>query len=209
VKAGHSGAVAVALRAAVAVALRAAVAALCAAASGCHRGAAASTVGAATEDPPPATVADEPMSPAEEQAWARAEDGGEAESVRLVDLVGCTTLRERAKVPERRAAAIRAMSGCDDFSELPWLASLAADGRDDEALAALDAIVDQAARPRRPADPEDAEELASGCQTLLALSRATSEPRPRRVLAVRSLRMLAERGCVKKSDIPTDLDAKE
>ena len=30
----------------------------------------------------------------------------------------------------------------------------------------------------------------------------------RRVMAIRALRMLSERGCVKKVEIPTELDAK-
>jgi hypothetical protein len=101
------------------------------------------------------------------------------------------------------------MSYCDDFSELPWLTSIAASAKDGEAIEALDAILDQAARPRRPTDPEDAQELWTGCQALLALSKSTGQPRPRRVMAVRALRMLSERGCVKRAEIPSDLDAKD
>jgi hypothetical protein len=100
------------------------------------------------------------------------------------------------------------MSFCGDFSELPWLASIATEGRDDEAAEALDTIADQAARPRRPTDAEDAQELAAGCQSLLDLSRSTGQPRSRRVMAVRALRMLSERGCVKRADIPSEFDAK-
>jgi hypothetical protein len=51
-------------------------------------------------------------------------------------------------------------------------------------------------------------ELGEGCRALLELSRSSSQPRPRRVAAVRALRMLSERGCVKRSDIPSDFDAK-
>jgi len=147
-----------------------------------------------------------PMDEREEQAWGEA-DGGEAqELIRLTDLVGCETLRERASDPSLRATAVRAMAYCPDFSELPWLAEVGAIGRDDDAIAALTAIGDQAARPRRATDPEDADELHAGCGALLALARATERPRARRVLAIRALRMLAERGCVARADIPTDLD---
>jgi hypothetical protein len=155
----------------------------------------------------PATV-QTPMDPMEAEAWARAQSGADEDRMRLVDLVGCEGLRERADVPAQHSVAIRAMRFCSDFSELPWLASVAISGRDDEAADALDAIVDQAARPRRPTDPEDAQELLAGCQSLLDLSRSSGQPRARRVVAVRALRMLSERGCVKRADIPSDLDAK-
>jgi hypothetical protein len=149
-----------------------------------------------------------PMDAREAEAWARAQSGADEDRLRLAELVGCESLRERAQVAAQRATAIRAMSFCGDFSELPWLASIAASGRDDEAAEALDTISDQAARARRPTDAEDAQELAAGCQSLLDLSRSTGQPRSRRVMAVRALRMLSERGCVKRVDIPSDLDAK-
>lgn len=149
-----------------------------------------------------------PMDSRETEAWARAQSGADEDRLRLAELVGCESLRERAQVAARRVTAIRAMSFCSDFSELPWLASIAASGRDEEAAEALDTIADQAARPRRPTDAEDADELAAGCVSLLDLSRSTVQPRSRRVMAVRALRMLSERGCVKRTDIPSDLDAK-
>jgi hypothetical protein len=150
-----------------------------------------------------------PMDEREEQAWAQAADAGEPqELIRLTDLVGCETLRERASNASLRTTAVRAMAYCPDFSELPWLADVAAAGREDDAMAALDAIVDQAARPRHATDPDDADELHAGCGALLALARGAERPRARRVLAIRALRMLAERGCVARADIPTDLDAR-
>lgn len=152
--------------------------------------------------------ADLPTDPREIDAWARAEDGGEEERVRLEDLEGCDRLREAADNPKLRATAIRTMAYCRDFSVLPWLAEVATSAPGDEGVDALDAIVEQAASPRRSTDPDDAAELSDGCARLLALSRAPQQPRARRVRAIRALRMLAERGCVSRSDIPTDLDAK-
>jgi hypothetical protein len=150
-----------------------------------------------------------PMDAREADAWARAGDGGDDDDdIRLADLVGCTGLRERAGDARLRPTAVRAMAYCHDFSELPWLAELGAHGSDGEALEALDAVVEQAARVRRATDPEDADELHTGCASLLILSRATDRPAPRRVRAIRALRMLSDRGCVKRGDIPTDLDAK-
>ncbi|HEX4513980.1 MAG TPA: hypothetical protein VH054_10600, partial [Polyangiaceae bacterium] len=66
-----------------------------------------------------------------------------------------------------------------------------------------------AARKREQVDPEDDDELAAGCASLLAAAKNTQRARPIRVGAVRALRMLADRpACVKPSDIPTDVDAK-
>jgi hypothetical protein len=140
--------------------------------------------------------------------WVMAKEGEAEELARLADLEGCEGLRERGEDAELTMTAIRAMQYCRDFSELPWLAKVAAGSNDDEAKAALESVVELAARPRRATDPEDADELHTGCAALLELAKAQDRPKARRVLAIRALRMLADRGCVKKADIPTDLDAK-
>ncbi len=178
-------------------------------------GAPAAAVASASPDAPAGPAAEPteedagaPMDDRETAAWARAQDGGEDDDARLADLVGCTGLRERAAAARLRPTALRAMAQCRDFSELPWLGEVAAGPNDADALAALDAVVEEAARPRRPTDPEDAEELHDGCGELLALARAVDRPAARRVRAIRALRMLSERGCVKRADIPTDLDPK-
>jgi hypothetical protein len=150
-----------------------------------------------------------PASTASAAAAATLDSGLAAtDAIRLADLVGCTGLRERAGAAALRSTAIRAMAYCHDFSELPWLADVGAHGSDGDALGALDAVVDQAARVRRATDPEDADELHTGCAALLDLARAADRPAPRRVRAIRALRMLADRGCVKRADIPADLDVK-
>jgi hypothetical protein len=151
---------------------------------------------------------DLPTDPREIEAWKRAEQGGDEDRIRLEDLLGCERLREAAEHPQLRATAIQAMAYCGDFSMLPWLVEIAASAQGDEAIEALDAIVEQAARPRRATDPEDANELGEGCHSLLDLARAHRQPPARRARAVRALRMLAERGCVNRDEIPRDLDAK-
>lgn len=147
-----------------------------------------------------------PMDPREAAQWAAAKDGDADELARLEDLVGCEGLRDRAEDAQLRATALQAMQYCRDFSELPYLAQVAATGKDDDARLALDAIVELAARPRRATDPEDADELHAGCGTLLDLARRKEAQKERRVVAIRALRMLSERGCVKRADIPTELD---
>ncbi|HEY1693167.1 MAG TPA: hypothetical protein VGG39_13455 [Polyangiaceae bacterium] len=149
-----------------------------------------------------------PMDAREKAQWAAAKEGEPEELGRLVGLVGCEGLRERAETAELRVTALEAMAYCPDFGELPWLAQVGTTGKDDEAKLALEAAVELAARPRRSTDPEDAEELHAGCGALLELAKTKEAARDRRVLAVRALRMLAERGCVKRADIPTDVDAK-
>jgi hypothetical protein len=149
-----------------------------------------------------------PMDARESAQWAAARDGDPEESMRLVDLVGCAGLYDRAASAELRPTALLAAQYCPDFSELPWLAQVGTEGSDVDARAALGSAVELAARPRRSVDPEDADELHAGCAGLLSIARATERPRERRVLAIRALRMLVEYGCVAKSDIPTDLDAR-
>jgi len=146
------------------------------------------------------------MDATEVLAWDRASKGEEADRIRLADQVGCTDLRERADETLLRPVAIRAMAYCGDFSELGWLASTAAAGADDDADAALESIHALASDRRMAVDPEEGGELAAGCRVLLALAREEGQPRKRRAMAVESLRMLAERGCVKPAEIPTDVD---
>jgi hypothetical protein len=172
---------------------------------------AAAASGSSSADARAAAAGDagEPIDPREADAWERAKEGEDEDRMRLADRVGCQGLREHAQEPALRPTALRSMAFCPDFSELPWLANVAATGGDEEAALALDAILEQAARPRRATDPEDADELSVGCRALLALSRSAERPRPRRVKAIDALRMLADRGCVKRADVPTGLDAKE
>jgi hypothetical protein len=148
------------------------------------------------------------IDPEEADAWARAREGDEDDRVRLADLVGCGGLEEGAARSDLRMTAIQAMAYCHDFSELPWLAGVAAGDDEAQARAALESIVDLAAQPRRATDPEDADELHTGCGALLGLARSMDRPKERRVPAIRALRMLVDRGCVKSGDIPTDLDAR-
>jgi hypothetical protein len=149
-----------------------------------------------------------PADPRLASLWSAAPDGDPEELMRLADRVGCDGLHEGAARATDRLTALRAAQFCDDFSELPWLAEVATTGSDPDAHAALDAVVALAARPRRPVDPEDADELHAGCASLLALAKAVDRPRDRRVPAVSALRMLVDYGCVKKADIPADVDAR-
>jgi hypothetical protein len=190
------------------------------AASSCGRGgsapAPASSPSRAGDAPSAAiTLRDEdgaasPMDPRLADLWerARSKDVTADDLARLAKREGSTGLVERAQSDATfRLAALRAMAYVDDFVGLPWLADMGESGSDEEASAALESAVDLAARPRRPVDPEDAEELHAGCAHLLATAKDKSAARVRRILAIRSLRMLVDRGCAPDKEIPTDLDA--
>lgn len=139
-----------------------------------------------------------------DELWKRAEGaepGEQDDLARLADREGSAGLEEKG-TGSRRLTAARAMAFADGFGGLPWLADLA-DGTDDGlANAALDSLAEIAARPRRWVDPEDALEVREGCDRLLALARNTGKPRPRRIGAIRALRMLTDVGCAKLSDVP-------
>jgi hypothetical protein len=103
---------------------------------------------------------------------------------------------------------MRALGHTEGYAALPWLTEVGAGADDGDALAALESAVDLAAQPRRQTDPEDADELHAGTAALLGVARDAKAVRRRRVLAVRALRMLSDKGLVKASEIPTELDAR-
>jgi len=182
--------------------------------AGC--GKSASTSGAASAKPaasapPDAAVVLPQAEPLASDLWARAKDnvttGDGDDLARLADREGMRGILARADDPAWRLTAIHAMAYVDGFEPLPWLAAIAAAPQNDYATAALDAIIDMAARPRRAVDPEDGAELREGCDALLALAKDAQAAKARRIQAIRALRMLSERGCVAPGDIPADLDA--
>jgi hypothetical protein len=141
------------------------------------------------------------------ELWKLAKDGEGDDLMRLARREGSTGLVEKGQADASlRLTALKALAYAPDFVALPWLAEVATSGSKEEAQAALDSCFDLAAQPRRQRDPEDALELKEGCAKLLELAK--KGPTERRVSAIRALRMLADRGCVKKEEIPSDLDAK-
>ena len=140
----------------------------------------------------------------DEHVWELAQQGDDEDLATLAVHEGAAGLVEGAGDPALRMTAIRAMAFARGWAQMPFLAGVAATGDDAQAGAALDAILQLAARPRTAEDPEDAPELAEGCGKLLDLAKAAAKPRPRRVRAIRALRMMP----CPKMDVPTDLDAR-
>lgn len=162
---------------------------------------------------PAASAAFVPESaPVAEDLWTRAKEnvasGDGDDLARLADREGMTGILARSEDPAWRATAIRAMGYTGGFDALPWLAGVARGASNDDAATALDVLVDMAARPRVAVDPEDAAELREGCDALLALAKDGQAAKSRRIVAIRALRMLSDRGCVASADIPTDFDIK-
>ena len=179
----------------------------------CHRSAAtteaeagAVAVGDAAAPRSDGALADE--DPLLSDLWARAADGDEDDRARLLGRVGTEGLIADSLVPARRPTALRALGLAEDFGALPFLAGVATTGSETDAALALESVAGIANRPRRATDPEDALEVREGITALLALARDAKRPSPRRLLAVRALRLLADRGWVPREEIPGDLDAR-
>lgn len=139
--------------------------------------------------------------------WTAAKDGDAEDLATLAVHEGAVGLVEAASDPELRPTAIGAMAYARGWAQLPFLAGLATGKDDGEAKLALSAIVTLAARPRRAEDPEDAAELAAGCEQLVVLARGPAGARARRIEALRALRMMPCPGVTPES-LPTDLDAR-
>jgi len=135
-------------------------------------------------------------------------DGDADDLARLEAELGSDGLAEALGVPGRRLTALRALAFAEDFTALPLLARTAASGTDEEAAAALASVAILGSQPRRATDPEDAIEIHEGCALLVALARDPTRLSARRTLAVRALRLLADRGWVAAAEVPTDLDAR-
>jgi hypothetical protein len=139
-----------------------------------------------------------------ERLWELAKDGEEEDLATLAVHEGSAGLVEGAARADQRMTAIKAMAYARGWAQLPYLATAATAKDDAEAKAALESIVDLAARPRRSEDPEDAAELEEGCAKLVAFAKAADREKPRRIQAIRALRMMP----CPKSELPTDLDAR-
>jgi len=142
----------------------------------------------------------------DERMWNHAKDGEDEDLSTLAAHEGAMGLVEATSDPALRSTAIRAMAFARGWAQLPFLAKAASGKDDEEARLALEVTVELAARPRRAEDPEDATELAEGCELLSALARDAGRPRGRRVAAIRALRMMQ---CPPPKDgeaLPTDVD---
>lgn len=136
--------------------------------------------------------------------WLSAKEGATEDLASLATHEGAAGLVEAAADPELRDTAMRAMAFARGWAQLPFLAAVAGAKDDAEAQLVLDVVLELAARPRRPVDMEDAEELQQGCDALAVLARDTARPRARRIAVIKALRMMP----CPKQELPADLDAR-
>ena len=147
--------------------------------------------------------------PEVDELWTRAaaKESEADDLARLARREGSAGLMERGADPAYRELAVRALAHTEGFGSVAWLAEVALGAGEAESQSALASIADLAAQPRRATDPEDALELHAGCERLLGFAKDVGRAKKARIEAVRALRMLADRGCVRIQDIPADLDA--
>jgi hypothetical protein len=139
--------------------------------------------------------------------WQHARLGDAENLSNLAGYEGPVGLQEVAeKDPSLKPIAIKAMGYLHGWAQVPYLVKAAAGENADEAKLAEESILELATRPRTSVDPEDSAELEEGCKGLLVLAKDTGKSKPRRVNAVRALRMLP---CpIKPEEVPSDVDAK-
>lgn len=142
------------------------------------------------------------------ELWGRAQgpEATEEDVMRLASTEGPTGLAEHATDKPTRLLAARAMAHTRGLAGLPWLAEACASDDADLAKEAALSATALAARGRDQNDPEDAEEMREGCTKLLAVAKDGKPAKDVRIGAVRTLRLLSERGCVKADEIPKDFD---
>lgn len=138
--------------------------------------------------------------------WSHARTGNPESLQTLADHEGASGLIEAAEADATlRPIALRAMGLAAGWSQIAYLAKVAANGNDEEAALALDAALELGTRPRTSVDNEDVEELTEGCSGLSGIAKDGGKAKSRRVSAVRALRMMP---CPKDTEIPSDVDAK-
>lgn len=136
--------------------------------------------------------------------WTHAGEGTAEDLATLATHEGAAGLLEAARDEALRRTAYRAMGYARGWSQLPFLAAVAAGRGDEDAHLALDAIGQLAIRPVHAEDREDIDELREGCEALGQLARRREAPKIRRIRTISALRMLP----CPPLEIPTDLDAK-
>lgn len=140
------------------------------------------------------------------ELWGRAQgpDATEEDLMRLASTEGPVGLGEHATDKATRLLAARAMAHTRGLAGLPWLADACASEDAELAKEAALSATALAAHGRDQNDPEDADEMREGCTKLLAVAKDGKPSREVRVGAVRTLRLLSDRGCVKADEIPKD-----
>ena len=162
--------------------------------------------------PPPALGA-QPAKESElakDELWRRAEDGDPVDLARLADREGAAGLLEGLEEggPIGLAALAALPFAHDADAAYQRLGEIVRQLDPAAVLPVVETIVGMAARPRRQAEALDPPGLRSCAEALLGLAERKSVAKNVRAPAISALRLLAERGAISASAIPTDLDPK-
>lgn len=162
--------------------------------------------------PPPALEA--ALRPESERAkdelWKRALEGDPMDLARLSDREGAVGLLEALEEggPIGKTA-LAALPYADD-AEIAYqrLGEIVRQLEPSAAGPIVETIGDIAERARRQVEPLDRDGMKYAADGVLELAKNAKAPVAVRATAVTALRLLAERGAVNATQIPTDLDAK-
>jgi hypothetical protein len=167
----------------------------------------------ATDAAPPPSLFAEPAKESErlkDDLWRRALERDPIDLARLADREGAGGLLEGLE--EGGPVALTALGALplaqDADVAFQRLGEIVRQVEPTTTAPVLQAIVDMAARPRRQTEPLDPPGLRSCAEALMALAERKSLAKSVRAPAISALRLLAERGAVTTSAIPTDLDPK-
>jgi hypothetical protein len=156
-----------------------------------------------------ATIAHAPAAfDAEDALWRAAEAQDEVALARLALHCGALGLQEAATTtPSRLPTALRAAGYADGLYATAWLAQAVVHGGA-EREPALGALQEIGLRKRWQRDPEDAPELKAACATLSTFATGSEGTADERARTVAILRMLADYGCMMRTQITDKLDPK-
>lgn len=162
---------------------------------------------------PPPSLSAQPAKESElakDDLWRRAEEGDPVDLARLADREGAGGLLEGLEEggPIALAALAALPFAHDADAAYQRLGEIVRQLEPAAALPVVATILEIAGRPRRQAEPLDPPGLRSCAEALLGLAERKSVAKNVRAPAISALRLLAERGAINPSSIPTDLDPK-
>lgn len=162
---------------------------------------------------PPPSLSVQPTKESElakDDLWRRAMEGDPLDLARLADREGAGGLLEGLEEGGPIAlAALAALPFAHDADAAYQRLGEIVRQLDPASMGpVVETILYMAAGPRRQAEPLDPPGMRSCAEALLAVAEKKSVAKNVRAPAISALRLLAERGAVNVSAIPTDLDPK-
>jgi hypothetical protein len=162
---------------------------------------------------PPPSLSAKPAKESErakDELWRKASSEDPLDLVRLADREGAGGLLEGLEEGGPLGlVALEALPFADDAeSAYQRLGEILLQIDPVESAPVIHAITGIAVRPRRQAEPLDPPGARSCALALLTIAQKKSLSNAVRAPAITALRLLAERGAVEPSVIPTDLDAR-